>query len=357
LIVTGVAQRQAWQEHQFPPVEQVATGLWSVPVTIPDSPLRYTLAYLIHSDGCVIAVDPGWDSETGWQDLLRGLAVAGIAADRVTGIVVTHVHPDHHGLSRRLKETSGAWVAMHAAEVETLPARIWRAGGGAAGDRGWLARCGVPVGTIGELTFSDDQEGPFWRMPDPDVLLNDGDDIDLPGRRLRVVWTPGHTPGHICLHDADHDLLLTGDHLLPRITPNIGLAPGGQGSPLAGYLASLRRVRGYDSAEALPAHEYRFRGIAGRADAIAEHHKARAEEIISVIASSDGPTIWQIAQRLTWSRGWAQITGFMRRAALAETAAHIAYLEEKGGLLTRAAGSPGGDQFRIAMPETISQNG
>ena len=99
-------------------------------------------------------------------------------------------------------------------------------------------------------------------MPEPDVLLNDGDDIDLPGRRLRVVWTPGHTPGHICLHDADHDLLLTGDHLLPRITPNIGLAPGGPGSPLHGYLASLRRLRGYDSAEALPAHEYRFRGIA-----------------------------------------------------------------------------------------------
>ena len=116
-------------------------------------------------------------------------------------------------------------------------------------------------------------------------------------------------------------------------------------------------MRGYDSAEALPAHEYRFRGIAGRADAIAEHHRARAEEIIDVIASSDGPTIWQVAQQLTWSRGWAQITGFMRRAALAETAAHIAYLEEKGGLLTRAVGSPGGDRFRIATPEIMSING
>ena len=357
MIVTGVAQRQAWRERWLPPVEQVAAGLWSVPVTIPDSPLRYTLAYLIHSDSRVIAVDPGWDSDTGWQDLLRGLAAAGIAPDRVTGIVVTHVHPDHHGLSGRLKEASGAPVAMHAAEVQTLPARIWRAGGGAAGDRGWLASCGVPAGLIGELTFSDAQEGPFWRMPEPDVLLNDGDDIDLPGRRLRVVWTPGHTPGHICLHDGDHDLLLTGDHLLPRITPNIGLAPGGQGSPLAGYLASLRRVRGYDTAEALPAHEYRFRGIAARADAIAEHHGARAEEIISVIASSDGLTIWQVAQQLTWSRGWAQITGFMRRAALAETAAHVAYLEEKGGLLTRAPGSPGGDTFRITAPETMSING
>ena len=357
MIVTGVAQREAWQARQFPPVEQVATGLWSVPVTIPDSPLRYTLAYLIHSDGCVIAVDPGWDSDTGWQNLLRGMAAAGIAADRVTGIVVTHAHPDHHGLSGRLKEASGAWIAMHAAEAATLPARLWQAGGGEAGDRGWLTRCGVPADVVGELTFSDAQEGPIWRMPDPDVLLSDGDDIDLPGRRLRVVWTPGHTPGHICLHDADHDLLLTGAHLLPRITPNVGLAPGGQGSPLGGYLASLRRVRDYDSAEALPAHEYRFRDIAARADAIADHHKARAEEIISVIASSGRPTMWQVAQQLTWSRGWAQVTGFMRRAALAETAAHIAYLEEAGGLITRAADPAGGDRFQIAAPETIGMNG
>jgi glyoxylase-like metal-dependent hydrolase (beta-lactamase superfamily II) len=350
VIVTGEAQRQAWRARQLPPAEQVAAGLWSVPVTIPDSPLRYTLAYLISSAGAVIAVDPGWDSDAGWRDLLAGLDAAGVAAGRVTGIVVTHVHPDHHGLSARLREASGAWIAMHAEEVETLPARIWRAGGGSAGDRGWLARCGVPADVAAEITFTDRQDGPFWRMPEPDVLLNDGDDIGLPGRRVRVVWTPGHTPGHICLHDADYDLLLTGDHLLPRITPNIGLAPAGRGSPLREYLGSLRRIRDYDSAEALPAHEYRFRGIAGRADAIAAHHDDRAAEILTVIGSSDGPTIWQIAQRLTWSRGWGEITGFMRRAAVAETAAHIGYLEETGGLLTRAAGMPGGDRFWIAAP-------
>jgi glyoxylase-like metal-dependent hydrolase (beta-lactamase superfamily II) len=357
VIVTGTAQRRAWRARRLPPAEQVAVGLWSVPVTIPDNPLRYTLCYLISTDNCVIAVDPGWDSGTGWRDLLRGMDAAGISADRVTGIVVTHVHPDHHGLSGRLREVSGAWIAMHVAEVETLPARIWQAGGRQAGDRAWLARCGVPGDIAAEITFSDDQDGPFWRMPEPGVLLNDGDDIGMPGRRLRVVWTPGHTPGHICLYDAGHDLLLTGDHLLPRITPNIGLAPGGQGSPLGSYLGSLRRVGGYDSAEALPAHEYRFRGIASRAAEIAAHHDARADEIRSVIAAAAGPTIWQIAQQLTWSRGWAQITGFMRRAAVAETAAHIAYLEETGGILTRGTGFPGGDRFSIAAPQAIGRSG
>ena len=215
----------------------------------------------------------------------------------------------------------------------------------------------MPTDIAAELSMQDESEHPFAAMADPDVLLEHGDLVPLPGRPVRAVWTPGHTPGHLCLHDEAANLLLTGDHVLPRISPNIGLQPHAAEPPLAAYLRSLEFVAAYDSAEALPAHEYRFRGIAARADAIAEHHSARAEEIISVIASSDGPTIWQLAQQLTWSRGWAQITGFMRRAALAETAAHIAYLEEKGGLLTRAAGSPGGDRFRIATPEIMSING
>ena len=80
-----------------------------------------------------------------------------------------------------------------------------------------------------------------FRLAEPDVLLDDGDALDLPGRRVRVVWTPGHTPGHICLYDADHGVLLTGDHLLPRISPNIGLTPGSMDSPLASYLNRCAR--------------------------------------------------------------------------------------------------------------------
>ena len=211
----------------------------------------------------------------------------------------------------------------------------------------------MPGPIIGELTFRDDQDGPFWRMPDPDVLLNDGDDIGLPGRPVRVVWTPGHTPGHICLHDSGHDLLLTGDHLLPRITPNIGLAPGGQGSPLAGYLESLRRMRGYDSAEALPAHETGSAGSRtcgrhrrappgpGGGDHRHHRHLRRAHDLADRPAADLVPRLG--ADHRLHAPG----------AALAETAAHIAFLQAGGGL-TRDAGGPGGDRFRIAAPEAVS---
>jgi glyoxylase-like metal-dependent hydrolase (beta-lactamase superfamily II) len=349
VTVTGVAQREAWQAREMPPVEQVRSGVWSVPVTIPDNPLRYTLCYLLLSDTGAVVVDPGWDSGRGWQDLMAGFEAAGLPADRVTGIVVTHVHLDHHGLSRRLSEASGAWIAMHTAEVQALPSRISKAVG-ADGTRTWLTRCGAPAEVMAEFN-SDlaDMLGVF-RLAEPDVLLDDGQALDLPGRRVRAVWTPGHTPGHICLYDADHDVLLTGDHLLPRISPNIGLTPGSQDAPLASYLDSLRGMDGYDSAEALPAHEYRFRGIAGRADAIIKHHDVRAQEVLDVIAASGHATVWDVTTKLTWSRGWDQITGFMRRAALFETAAHIQYLERDGRLVIQpgSAGEP--DRLAVVAP-------
>jgi len=334
VTVTGLAQQRAWRAREFPPVEQVTPGVWSVPVTIPDNPLRYTLCYLLLADAGAVVVDPGWETDQGWADLQRGFRAAGLSADRVTGVVVTHVHPDHHGLSQRLSQASGAWIAMHSAELPYLPSRIGETIGGADGFRAWLVRSGVPGEA--EIFGADDGESlGLFRMAEPDVLLGDGDDLDLPGRRIRVVWTPGHTPGHICLHDGDYDLLLTGDHLLPRISPNVGLTPVTEDSPLTSYLESLRAMRRYAAAEALPAHEYRFRGIAERSDALIEHHEARAREVLDIVAAAGQPTIWEVTQNLTWSRPWDQITGYMRRAALAEAEAHVEYLEREGRLIIR----------------------
>ena len=147
--MTGLAQRQAWRDGRLPPAEQVASGVWSLPVTIPDSPLRYTLCYLLHGDSALIVVDPGWDDERTWQDLTRGLKEAGTGPEAVTGIVVTHVHPDHHGLSARLREASGAPIAMHEAEVAALPSRMAAA---AAAD-GRTGRAPYDGGTSGDVVW------------------------------------------------------------------------------------------------------------------------------------------------------------------------------------------------------------
>ncbi len=316
-------------------MERLAGGIWSVPVPFPDNPLRYTLTYLVPGTGGVVVIDPGWRSEDGWQALLDGLHAAGLGIQDVVGIVVTHIHPDHHGLSGRLRDASGAWVAMHPAERDFLPGRLAQQGrqvGSRASIEELMCIAGAPDASIEAfLGLFDQGNGPaFADLIEPDVLLEDGDLVPLPGRRLYAVWTPGHTPGHLCLREPDARVLLTGDCVLPRITPNLGLAPDGT-SPLPQFFDSLRRLAAYDDHEAYPAHEYRFRGLAVRSDQLLDHHDRRCREIVAVVDEVGDPTIWQLAERLTWSRPWAEV-GRMMVAALAETMAHVVHLVDEGEL-------------------------
>jgi glyoxylase-like metal-dependent hydrolase (beta-lactamase superfamily II) len=308
----------------MPPIEEVRPGLWTLPVPIPQSPLRYTLAYAFVEDAGAVVVDPGWDSPAGRAAVTAGLAAAGASTADVRGVVVTHIHPDHHGLSGWLREQSGAWIAMHPVEAETLPARAWRDRPPTA-EPDWLRRHGVPADEIALLSLPPERIAEVLAMAEPDRFLRDGDRVPSVGRDVRAVWTPGHTPGHLCLHDAAAGVLLTGDHLLPRISPNIA-AHGRDADPLSAYLESLERTKAFRSDEALPAHEYRFRGVDARAAGLIAHHHERGAEILAAVDRLRAPTAWAIAAELTWSRGWPALQGMMRRMALAETVAHLLYL-------------------------------
>ncbi|TCO46538.1 MBL fold metallo-hydrolase [Actinocrispum wychmicini] len=321
-------QWEAWKRKELPPVERVRAGLWSVPVPIPHNPLRYTISYISVADDGLLVVDPGWFSDVTWEALTAGLGVIGASVSDVVGVVVTHMHADHHGLSGRIREESGAWVAMHPAEADQLPVRFFRTLPETA-DKDWLRASGVPDDVAEQMTFSLAAMKPFMDMVEPDILLADGDLVPHGDRTLRAVWTPGHTPGHLCLHDEATDVLLTGDHVLPRISPNIGLALVDE-DPLSNYIASLKRIAEFDTAEVLPAHEYRFRGIAARTVALVQHHRERCDEITAVLTEAGAATAWEVTERLTWSRGWAKVKGLMRRSALAETCAHLQYMRKNG---------------------------
>lgn len=328
--VTGTRQREAWQRAEFPPVEKVAGGVWSVPVPIIGNPLRYVLTYLIEHDAGFVMVDPGWNHPDSWQALTAGIGECGIPMDAVTAVVITHMHPDHHGQSGQVREASGAWIGMHPAEDAFLEMQ---------GDRGlmrdgmaaYLRWCGAPASHLEELIAGRQQDGPITQMVRADRLLNDGDMIDAPGLRLRAVWTPGHTPGHLCYYDETHDLLLTGDHILPRITPNVSSYDLAD-NPLNDYLASLEKVRGIQPGEVLPAHEYRFANLDSRLDDLAEHHKERLAEAALILggASPAGLSAWQAATGVTWSRPWSELVSFQRQAAVGEVLSHLRYLQARG---------------------------
>ena len=146
------------------------------------------------------------------------------------------------------------------------------------------------------------------------------------------MHTPGHTPGHLCFVDEAAQRLFAGDHILPRITPNISLSvhPAERDAPLFHYLRSLAKVRDLDVDEIMPAHEWRFRGLAERADDIAAHHERRLAELLAAIAAHPDATSWDLASLLTWSRSWDQYHGRMRISAVTETAAHVLELVRRG---------------------------
>ncbi|MEU9833015.1 MBL fold metallo-hydrolase [Streptosporangium sp. NPDC048047] len=335
------AQRQAWRSGGFPEVERVRPGVWSIPVPIPINPLRYVLVYALELPGGVAIVDAGWDTEEAYGALVAGLGVAGYEITDVRAVLVTHMHPDHYGLAGRVREASGAWIGLHPADARLLAGRYDEslADDLVRRERGLLARSGVPEPSLDELAGASMMIRHFVSMAKPDRLIEDGERLGLPGWDLRAVWTPGHSPGHLCFAEPERRLLFSGDHVLPRITPIVAVHPQSGPNPLADYLEALAAVGRLDVEEVLPAHEYRFLELAGRVGDVIAHHHERLAEIEEVVGAADGVSCWDTATRLTWSRPWESIPSYMRRGANNETLAHLVWLEA-AGRLRRVAGEP-----------------
>ncbi|MFE1799070.1 MBL fold metallo-hydrolase [Streptomyces sp. NPDC059517] len=333
----------------MPQVTDHGGGVRSIAVPIPDNPLGNTLVYVVDTDRGPVLIDTGWDDPASWDALAEGLTACGTAVGEIHGVVITHHHPDHHGLSAKVREASGAWVAMHAADIaivrrtrETRPGRWFTY----MADK--LTAAGAPEEHVAPLrTARSRLPGLSPALPDREIVP--GELLDLAGRRLRAVWTPGHTPGHVCLHlEEKHPAqlpgngrLFSGDHLLPRITPHIGLYEDpdddSEPDPLGDYLDSLERIGGLEPAEVLPAHLHAFTDAPSRVRELLDHHEERLTGLLTLLATP--LTVWQVARRMEWNRPWADIPYGSRNIAVSEAEAHLRRLVKLG----RAEPVPGSD--------------
>ncbi|MFF8376270.1 MBL fold metallo-hydrolase [Streptomyces sp. NPDC015661] len=320
-------------------------GVWSLRVPIPDNPLGHTLVHVLDTDRGPVLVDTGWDDPASWDELVGGLDALGLSVREIHGVVITHHHPDHHGLSGRVREESGAWIAMHAADTAVVR-RTREAEPGTWFD--YLARklatVGAPEDHIAPLRAARAagrmRTLPGLRSALPDREIVPGELLDLAGRRLRAIWTPGHTPGHVCLHLEEehpsrlpgHGRLFSGDHLLPGISPHIGLYEDPDEltmtDPLGDYLDSLERIGRLGVAEVLPAHQYAFTDAAGRVRELLDHHEERLTGLLGLLATPLTP--WQLAERMEWNRPWEQIPYGSRNIAVSEAEAHLRRLVKLG---------------------------
>ncbi|WP_338898531.1 MBL fold metallo-hydrolase [Streptomyces sp. TG1A-60] len=317
-------------------------GVRSVEVPIPDNPLGHTLVYVVDTDRGPVLVDTGWDDPASWDTLIAGLTACGTSVEEIHGVVITHHHPDHHGLSGAVREASGAWIAMHAADTAIV--RRTRVTGP---DRWFsyltdrLTAAGAPEEHLAVLRAPRHPRAlPGFSPALPDREIVPGELLGLPGRRVRAIWTPGHTPGHVCLHlEEAHPArlpgdgrLFSGDHLLPEISPHIGLYEDPDDDtvtdPLGDYLDSLERVGRLAPAEVLPAHQYAFTDTAARVRELLAHHESRLTGLLALLA--EPLTAWQLAERMEWNRPWAQIPFGSRNIAVSEAEAHLRRLVKLG---------------------------
>jgi glyoxylase-like metal-dependent hydrolase (beta-lactamase superfamily II) len=305
------------------------SGITQLRLPLTGSALSHVNSYLLRGDDGYILVDCGWDMPDVLEALHAGLNDAGVALDDVRALVVTHMHPDHYGMAGTLKRAGRMRLLMHRLDWLYLEAQRQDLEGRRVASEAWLNRNGFHPSTGNEAAFQAFQ---YLTLVAPDQQLEDADRIRLADSDLQVVWTPGHTPGHICLFDAERHLLITGDHVLQPITPNVSLWHDGLGNPLGAFLDSLRKVAALDADLVLPAHGEPFTGLQRRVDELLAHHDQR-EAAVEAALDGHQPTAAEVAAALPWTRRKRALSDLpvsQQRMAITETLSHLEHLRAIG---------------------------
>jgi glyoxylase-like metal-dependent hydrolase (beta-lactamase superfamily II) len=311
---------------------EILPGLYQLKVPIPNNPLGWVLPYVIPGDDGYTLVDSGWNTPEAFAALEEGLKEIGVSFNDIKRLLVTHVHPDHYGLAGRVKEVSGAEVITHQRERDFIRSRYREPGQLLERMAAWLRTHGVPDQDVDDLQSSAMPVRGYVVPVEPDRVLWGGETLDFGFYKFEVYWTPGHSPGHMCFYERTQKVILTGDHVLPTITPNVSMHPQQMGNPLGDYLASLQRLEPLDVEDVLPAHEYHFKDLPKRLSEIAEHHHERLDEMLGVVGEGRA-TAYDVASGIEWTIGrYESFSPWMRRAALSETLAHLEYAVYEGRL-------------------------
>ncbi len=363
-------QEQLEAEHD---AVEVAPGVVRIQLPIMLPGLGHVNCYALEDERGVTLIDPGLPGPDSHRELVVRLARAGVPVERVHTVLVTHSHPDHFGGAGRLRAEHDCAVVAHEAFATPFD----------QGDTSYdidleelhdvaaLPGAGVVEQTAGVRTAAGSGSQGHARLHD--VLFGDGDLPEIPARttpwggegfrpseeeleHMRtwdtlskqgllsleptvsvvddeiltigrtewvVVHTPGHTGDHICLFDPVSGTLLSGDHVLPTITPHIsGMTP--RADALAQFFDALRRVAAIDGVRTvLPAHGMPFSDLPGRVDEIIEHHHDRLELLAGIADELGEAPVVEYSHRLFRPRSWGPM-------ADSETYAHLEHLRLDG---------------------------
>jgi glyoxylase-like metal-dependent hydrolase (beta-lactamase superfamily II) len=278
-------------------------------------------AFAIAAGSGVVLVDTGMAEPGALGQLERALAQAGLRLEHIRLVVCTHAHSDHYGLAAPIIDAAGCELWMHpnhghltrAAEDpdRMLDRRIEVA-----------RQSGVPEDALRRYEESRRGEGiGVARVVEPARDLVEGVEVETDLGTWHVVETPGHAPSHVVLHQPDRGLLLSGDHVLGRVSLyyDYGYTP----DPAGEYLDSLTKAEGLNASLCLAGHGRPFRAVN---DKIAAFRQTVLDNIETVRRSvADEPkTPFEIVPVLL---GTDDLSPMMVNWALSQILCYLRYLE------------------------------
>lgn len=305
-------------------VEQLLPNLYLIRIPLPGSPLGWVNSYVIKGLDRNLIIDTGLNRRECLEAMQAGLGEIEVDLKR-TDFYITHMHTDHIALAPKLvQDSSTIYINRPDKEyIENWPG--WEAISGSAGLNGFPAN---------ELQAAVSNHPGYKYAADviPEAsAVDEGDTFRYGGYCFRALATPGHSRGHTCLYEPAKKVLVSGDHILFDITPNITCWTQEE-NPLKSYIASLDRIYGLQVDLVLPGH----RGLSGdcrkRITELKGHHQSRLEEVLSIL--KQGPkTAYEVASMMTWDidcDSWEAFPASQKWFATGEAIAHLRYLEDSG---------------------------
>jgi glyoxylase-like metal-dependent hydrolase (beta-lactamase superfamily II) len=315
-------------------IEQILPDMYRIEIPLPESPLKSLNAYVIESKERSLVIDTGWNHEACLHAMRSGLKDLDVDLNK-TDFFITHLHADHIGLVGELMtKTSKVYLgavdaSVAASDVERTKERVDH-----------MFKTYVSHGFPEEELRRAVANHPGYRYLSPKPLhfstLREGDRIAIGDYSFTSIETPGHSPGHICLYEPREKILLSGDHILFDITPNITRWPEMEDS-LGQYLASLEKTYSLDVKRVLPGHRSAMNDHRERIMELRTHHKKRLDEALHALENG-GKMAWEVAPHLSWDiavRSWEQFPTVQKWFALGETIAHLKHLEANGSIVSK----------------------
>ncbi len=318
---------------------EVVPGIYRIPLPLPNDGLRAVNVYVITTPDGLVCIDAGWSIPESKALLITSLESIGFGLADVTRFLVTHVHRDHYTQAIDVRRDVGARVGLGLGEKPTLDKLQDPSRSPLMSHVHQLRELGAAplAASIEEWVSGHRTDLAQWESPDDWLVAGP---IDLGGRTLQAVETPGHTSGHLVFHDLQARLLFAGDHVLPTITPSIGFEPVLSQNPLGAFLSSLRLVRERPDAMLLPAHGPVTDSVHARVDELLDHHGRRLDEIEAAVLAG-ASNAHEVGGRLRWTRREHKLEDldpFNAMLAVFETGTHLDLLVAQGRLTTRLVG-------------------